>query len=373
MKHRIMAFIRKETVLTVAMTLALLSMLLVMPDAKYSDYIDTRTLGLLFSLMLVMAGFRDLGVFERLGNILLSKTKSLKGVAAVLVFLCFFTSMLITNDVALLTFVPFAVVVLTMAEAKEALIPVVVLQTVAANLGSMLLPFGNPQNLYLYSLSDLTILTFIKLLLPFTLVSLVLLSCQLQLLPKKELHWKPQESPEKFQKREQIHFAVYGITFLFCVLAVARILPWQWVIAGVTVVMLISNKRLFLTVDYSLLATFVAFFIFIGNLARIPEFSQILQGMIKGHEVIVSVAASQCISNVPAALLLSGFTSDYAALLIGCNLGGLGTLIASMASLISYKQIAKQFPEGKGRYMKYFTLTNILYLGILLLIYYLGK
>lgn len=368
-----MAFIKRETVLTVAMALALLSMLLVMPDANYLDYIDVRTLGLLCSLMLVMAGYRELGVFERLGDILLSKTKSVKGVGAVLVFLCFFTSMLITNDVALLTFVPFAIVVLSMANAKEALIPVVVLQTVAANLGSMLLPFGNPQNLYLYSLSTLTIPRFIKLLFPFALVSLVLLSLQLQFLPRKELHWKQQKRPEKFQKREKIVFFLYTIEFLFCILAVARILPWQWVIAGVIVVMLGSNRRLFLKVDYSLLVTFVCFFIFIGNLGRIPEFSQILQRMIKGHEVIVGVIASQCISNVPAALLLSGFTVDYAALLIGCNLGGLGTLIASMASLISYKQIAQQFPEGKSRYFKYFTITNVAYLGVLLLVYYFGR
>lgn len=373
MKQKIRAFLKKETVLVAAAVLALLSMLMVAPDREYAGYIDDRTLGLLFSLMLVMAGFRELGIFEKLGNFLLCKTFSVKGVAAILVFLCFFTSMLITNDVALLTFVPFAMIVLSMAKMEEVLIPVVVMQTIAANLGSMLLPFGNPQNLYLYGLSGLTIPEFVKLLFLPGAVSFVLLFLQLQFLPKRTLCWKPQEKQKDFEKREKVRLFAFTLAFFLCVLAVARILPWQWVVILVAVVVLFLQKSLFLKVDYSLLLTFVFFFIFIGNLGRITEFSRMLERIIQGNEVITAVLASQCISNVPAALLLSGFTDNYPALIVGCNLGGLGTLIASMASLISYKQVAEHQPEKKNKYFAYFTVANLLYLGILLVVYYFGS
>ncbi|MDE6312592.1 MAG: anion permease [Lachnospiraceae bacterium] len=371
MRQKIVAFIKKETVLTAAAVLALLSMLVIVPDREYGDYLDYRTLGLLFSLMLVMAGFRELGVFEKLGNFLLSKTDSIKGVSAVLIFLCFFTSMLITNDVALLTFVPLAMIVLEMAQCEEILIPVVVMQTIAANLGSMLLPFGNPQNLYLYGLSGLTIMEFVKLLFPLGAVSFGLLLLHLQFLPKGKIRCKSEEKKEILHKKEKAMLLILTFAFLLCVLAVARVLPWLWVVLLVAVVVFFLKKSLFLKLDYSLLLTFVFFFIFIGNLGRISQFSEILRRIMKDNEVITAVLASQCISNVPAALLLSGFTDNYSELLVGCNIGGLGTLIASMASLISYKQVSEQKPEKKSRYFVYFTVANLLYLGILLAVYYL--
>lgn len=322
-------FLKQETVLSVAAVLAVLSMFFVPPDADYLSYIDLRTLAILFSLMTIMAGLRRQGVFDRMGRALLARTGSTLQLVLVLVGLCFFGSMIITNDVSLLTFVPFTFVVLSglAPDTRRALtIPVVCMQTIAANLGSMLTPIGNPQNLYLYGKSGMSMAEFLLLMFPYTVVSLLLL-----------VGW-----------------------------AVVRVLPYGVAFAAVLVCTLCADRSTLRNVDYSLLLTFVAFFVFIGNLGRIPAFSGWLQAILAGREVLVAVLASQVTSNVPAALLLSGFTDETAALIIGTNLGGLGTLIASMASLISYRQIARELPEEKGRYFKLFTLSNLIFLVILL-------
>ena len=323
-------FLKQENVLSVAAVLAVLSMFFVPPDADYLGYIDLRTLAILFSLMTIMAGLRRQGVFDRTGRALLAWTGSTLQLVLVLVGLCFFGSMIITNDVSLLTFVPFTFVVLSglAPDTRRALtIPVVCMQTIAANLGSMLTPIGNPQNLYLYGKSGMRMAEFLLLMFPYTVVSLLLL-----------VGWA---------------VAVCRKQASSCIGA----LPEQ---PNTT-----ADRKIIL-LDYSLLLTFVAFFVFIGNLGRIPAFSGWLQAILAGREVLVAVLASQVTSNVPAALLLSGFTDETAALIIGTNLGGLGTLIASMASLISYRQIARELPEEKGRYFKLFTLSNLIFLVILL-------
>ena len=347
MKHNITLknCIRKEPVLCTAALLAALSALVVLPDPSYAGYIDFRTLAILFSLMTVMAGLRGQGVFSRMGQALLGRTGGVFPLVLVLVGLCFFGSMLITNDVALLTFVPFTFAVLGRLEPKlcRALaVPVVCMQTVAANLGSMLTPIGNPQNLYLYGKSNMPLAQFVRLMLPYSLLSLGLLlvwafgvcrTLSLGAAPRTlSTGHTPIESPRLV--------GMYAVLFCVCLGTVARLVP-----CGVS---------------------FAAFFIFIGNLGRVPAFSAWLQGMIAGREVPVAVLASQLTSNVPAALLLSGFTQNTAALIIGTNLGGLGTLIASMASLISYRQIAQELPQQKGRYFVQFTVSNLVFLAILM-------
>ena len=381
---QIITFIKQETVLAVAGVLALLSMLVVPPDGGYVSYIDLRTLAILFCLMTIVAGLRKIGVFDWMAEGMLAKVSSTAGIVTILVLLSFFLSMFITNDVALITFVPLAIILMNRMPEKirqKWLIRCVVMQTIAANLGSMLTPVGNPQNLYLYGKAGMNIFSFIKLMLPYTVVSLVLLLVWIGLCALREKFAQtdrtkrtctPEEknrkksSPEPGFNRE--YLIAYLILFLLSLTAVAHILPYPLLFAAVLLYVLLRNRTLLGDVDYSLLGTFAALFIFIGNLGRIPQFSSFLRQFMQGRERLTAVAASQVMSNVPAAILLSGFTDRYQELIIGTNLGGLGTLIASMASLISFKYIAGELPGKKGTYLARFTAANVLFLIVLLLL-----
>ena len=368
-------FIQQETVLTAAAVLAVVSAFFVPPDVQYLGYIDLRTLAILFSLMTVMAGLRRQGFFDGLGRALLSRTHSTFQLTLVLVGLCFFGSMFITNDVSLLTFVPFTFVVLSRLGAdvrRSLLIPVVCMQTIAANLGSMLTPIGNPQNLYLYGKSGMSMAEFLLLMLPYTVVSLLLLVGWAVAVCRKQASSCIGVLPEQQNtSADRKIILLDAVLFAVCLLAVVRVLPYGVAFAAVLVCVLFADPHTLRAVDYSLLLTFVAFFIFIGNLGRIPAFSGWLQEFLTGREVLVAVLASQVTSNVPAALLLSGFTAETQALIIGTNLGGLGTLIASMASLISYRQIARELPQGKKQYFGLFTLSNLIFLALLLGVWFL--
>ena len=363
MAEKIKHFIKTETVLAAAAVLAAVSCFLVPPDREYMGYIDFRTLELLFCLMAVMAGMQKLGVFRLLGAALLSKVKSERGVAGCLVFLCFFCSMIITNDVALVTFVPFAVLVLGMAGMEKRVCITVVLMTIAANLGSMLTPIGNPQNLYLYALSGMGAGSFVALMFPYAGASALLLAAGILAVFGKG---RAECSVERPSAPDRKRLALYTGLFLLCLLTVSGLLREELLLAAVVLALLADRNGLLRKVDYGLLLTFAAFFIFIGNMGRLPEFCSFLEGILEGNERLAAVAASQIISNVPAALLLSGFTDRWEELIIGTNLGGLGTLIASMASLISYKQIAVKFPEKKGSYLLQFTVWNVGFLAVLL-------
>ena len=359
---------QKEPVLSVATCLALISAVIVHPDAEYLGYIDFRTLAILFSLMTVMAGLRGHGVFDRLGRSLLSHTRTTLQLTTVRVGLCFFSSMLITNDVSLLTFVPFTFVVLNSLDSSDCnklLLPIVCMQTIAANLGSMLTPLGNPQNLYLYGKSGVDMGTFVLLMLPYSIISLVLLAIWAVWLCRGSSTIVVSHS-EAVLKPDKRLIALYGVLFVICLLVVLRVLPYGVAFGSVLVCTFFADHPTLGRVDYSLILTFVALFIFIGNLGRIEAFSGWLQNILTGREVLVSVLASQVTSNVPAAILLSGFTDNFRALIIGTNLGGLGTLIASMASLISYRQIANEAPSHKGRYFVMFTVSNIVFLAVLM-------
>ncbi|MBE5767059.1 MAG: citrate transporter [Clostridiales bacterium] len=356
-------YLKNEPVLIIAWILALASMFIVPPDSAYAGYIDTHTLALLFCLMGVMASLQGIGFFRRAGEILLQKTRTSRQLEAVLIFLCFISSMLITNDVALITFVPFALEALRMAKLEKRIIPVVVMQTIAANLGSMATPIGNPQNLYLYSHYYLSAGTFFSVSLPYVAFSAVLLAVFI-LLKKPQPVCPPTAETKIISTRT--HLATLAVLFLICLCAVAHILNVWLVLGIVAICLLILDRRCLLHVDYALLATFAGFFVFIGNLGRVPAFSDFLRSILEGREVLVAIAASQALSNVPCALLLSGFTENALALVIGTNLGGLGTLIASMASLISFKRIGIEYPNLRGRYLGYFTVANIVFLAFLL-------
>lgn len=384
---KIMDFIKKDVVLCVACLLALVSAFFITPDRQYIDYIDFRTLAILFSLMCVMAGLNELGVFKKIAEGMLEKAGSLLELSLSLVLMCFFFSMLITNDVALITFVPFTFTAFKMLpeDKKNAyIIPVIVFETIAANLGSMLTPVGNPQNLYLYGKSGMGFGEFIMLMLPYSLASLLLLVLAILFLCRND---RKKQKTDTENKKEVVHQGVFSLTltemfaksstkyhaklimyimlFIVAMMVVLKLIPFEVMLLLTVILVLLADGKTLLKVDYSLLITFVGFFIFIGNMGRIDAISAFLQSVVKGHEVLTSVLSSQFISNVPAALLLSGFTDNYRALIIGTDLGGLGTLIASMASLISYKMVAKEKDISTGKYFAYFTLANIAFLIVL--------
>ena len=361
--HGFTNFIKKEAVLFAAAILAVISMFLVHPDSGYASYIDYRVICLLFCLMLVVAGLKSVGLFTAIGSVMLKYAKSTRYLAFILVFLCFFSSMFITNDVSLITFVPFAVMLLSASGQTQLLIPVIVLQTIAANLGSMLTPVGNPQNLYLYSTFHISIQEFISLMLPLTVISLILLIIAILLLKNNPI----QADTNVLDSHINGHVRpiIYILLFFVCLMCVVHIIEYPIMLAITISVIFVCDKRLFKMVDYFLLLTFICFFIFIGNIERIPAVSSLMSRLIVNRETLSGIILSQVISNVPAAILLSGFTKNYAALLYGVNIGGLGTLIASLASIISYRGYCTLQGARKGKYIIIFSVYNLIFLAVL--------
>ena len=360
----IRSFIKREPVLLAAALAAVFSCLPVPPDRDYLSYFDLRTLSLLYCLMVVVSGLRTAGLFAHLAHVFCRRAASVRAMGLVLTMLCFFSSMLITNDVALLTFVPFAVVVLGMADRKKDLIHIVVLQTVAANLGSMLTPVGNPQNLYLYSFYDLSFPAFLSVLFPFSAFSLVLLSAACFLLSNEPLQLELGEDPGVRPRRLRFYLALFAV----CLLSVVRVLSWPVMLGAVVLLLLCFDRQGLTRADFMLLLTFAAFFVFAGNLARVDAVAEAIRGLLAGREYLTSLLASQVISNVPAALLIADFTDQFQALLLGVNIGGLGTPIASLASLISLKLYAHSDHARTGRYLAEFTVVNVLLLLLLSLL-----
>lgn len=356
--------LKSDPVLICAWILAIISCFIVEPDSEYFSYIDFRSLGILWGLMIVIQGFRENSIFEKIGEQLLGKVKTGRGLSIVLILMCFVSSMFITNDVALITFVPFALMTLHSCKREDMMIPVIVLQTVAANLGSMLTPIGNPQNLYLYGLTGMSISSFVLCMLPYSIFSLVLLmffsffikNGSEKLGERKDNY----QVVKSFGSRRQV--VIYSVLFVLALLTVLRIIPWYIMVAAIFAVVAVMDGKILLRADYILLLTFIGFFIFTGNMGRIPEVRDVLQNATSGREFIMGALVSQFISNVPATLMLSGFASDYKELLIGVNVGGLGTLIASMASLISFKAYGNDYKENRGKYIALFTLVNLIFL-----------
>ena len=445
----IRAFAARETVLVVAVAAAWASCALVPPDAGYAAYVDWRTLALLFCLMTVVAGFRSLGVLDAAGAWLVVRARTQRAVAGVLVGLAFFASMAVTNDVALITFVPLALVVLRRAGMEGRMCLVATLMTIAANLGSMFTSVGNPQNLYLFTASGMSVGEFLQLMGPYTAASaaMLALACALcfrggevreaggvgRFAPLGDFatgdlgircsssggfasddaaedsvhnyqaaHGVATErfmsetitacvadgasstrladvhpsvgispesaSPECFSACSRKRLAVYGVLFACCLAAVLGVLDVRVLLALVLLGVSLSDASLLRRVDWGLLATFAALFVFVGNMGRVPVLHDALSAAVGGNALLAAVGGSQVISNVPAAVLLSGFTDQWQALIVGTNLGGLGTLIASMASLITFKAVMVGRPGIRGRYLLVFTAWNVAFLVVLLVI-----
>ena len=364
---------KTDPVLAAAWILAIISVFFVKPDKNYLNYIDIRSLGILWGLMVIMQGFKENAVFEKIAGALLKRVNKGWHLAAVLIYMCFFGSMFITNDVALITFVPFAIMILHNCKRQDMMIQVVVLQTIAANLGSMLTPVGNPQNLYMYGLTGMSLSEFLAVMIPYSVVSFILLAACIIFIPDKNKELKSGESTVvvgNFGSKTQI--LIYGILFVLAFLTVLRILPFFVFVIAVFTVVGGMDYKILLRADYILLLTFIGFFIFTGNMARIDFISNWLKNLIEGKEFFVSIIASQFISNVPATLMLSGFTDNYRQLMTGVNVGGLGTLIASMASLISYKAYTKEYKENSAKYIKVFTIYNLVFLLFMVLLWFIA-
>lgn len=325
------SFFKKESVFSLSLILALISCFFVLPGLNYINYINWNTIILLFAIMLIVEVLKNLAVFEILVRKLLTKIDNTRNLILVLVFICFFSSIFITNDVSLIIFVPFALLTLKKVERLDLAIITVSLQTIAANVGCMILPIGAPHNIVMYTVSDIAFESFFLILLPYIIVSVIFLALALLFIPKDDI---VSLSVGKINRDGHNFF-----------------------------------KRVFLGVDYYLLLTFIALFILIGNLESISFLNSLFQGWIVGNEVISAIFASQIISNVPAAILLSGFSTNYEAIIIGINIGGFGTLIASMANLISYKILVREYDEFKIRYLYIFTVLNVILLLILFGIY----
>ncbi len=363
-------FIKREPVLFAAIILALAAVCIVRPAPELClQAIDFRTLAVLFSLMIVIKAFQSQNFLDFIAARLLRLCKSQRSLYFLMTYLVFFSSMFVTNDVALLTFVPISLLIFKRINLPA--LHIVVLETLAANLGSCITPMGNPQNLYLFSYYGFSALDFFALTAKIALPSLFILAVIILFLTrKKNIFAGNVLQTQSAQLKLDFRTFFYIADFILCLLAVFHVVNYL-IMLGVTVlVMLVCNWRLFKKVDYSLLLTFVGFFIFTKTLSTIPAFSDFIKSVLSTplKTYITGIAASQVISNVPAALLLSGFTEKGAMLLLAVNVGGLGTLIASMASVISFKLYSA---ENHDNYFAVFTAYNVVLLFILGIIVYL--
>lgn len=362
--QKILQFLKAQPVLVISFLAAVVTACIIPPDRAYLGYCNRTVLIELFALMAAVAGLRSVGLFETAAQTLLKKSGTIRRLGLIFMLLCFFSSMLVTNDVALLTFVPLTLLVFRSLGAgqEKNLIFIIVLETAAANLGSMLTPIGNPQNLYLFDTFQLTAVDFLKTMLLPGLVGFAALFLLTLLLPKEHCE-APHEAPPPIPKAQA---CVFLMVFAVCLLAVFRVVPdWVCLIAAVLGVVLV-NWRLLLQVDYALLATFVCFFVFVGNIARIEAVSSFFSSILDGREVLVGALLSQGISNVPAAVMLAGFTENGTALLLGVDIGGFGTLIASLASLISFQIYRQEEGSRPMQYLLRFSAVNFAMLALLL-------
>jgi len=359
------ALIKKEAVLIIAAMFAFISAILIPPDSGYFAYIDYSVLCILFCLMAAVAGLKKQGVFDLLSQKILARISSVKIISVLLVNCVFFCSMFVTNDVALITFVPVTIELFAGAGRKK-LIFVIVMETLAANLGSMLTPIGNPQNLYIYSYYTMNILEFFRIVLPAGILGYIIIMVIMFVSKKESLEIKYNMNAEAGSKK---FIFFYSVLFIFCIAAVLRALDYRICFLIVLCSVFITDKKIFSKIDYGLLLTFFCFFIFVGNLARIEYVSKALSQFLETRVLLISILGSQVISNVPAAMMLSGFTKDVRGLLLGVNIGGLGTPIASLASLISFRIYSRSKDSSPSGFLAVFTVYNVSVLILLAFVF----
>ena len=355
---KVLKAIKKNIVFYIAALAALITCFFVPPDKEYYGYFDWKTLSCLFLTLAVVCALRNIKFFTILARKLVSLSGNLRSLFLLLIVITFAGSMIIANDMALITFLPLGYFALSVTKQEKYMAYLFVLQNVSANLGGMLTPFGNPQNLYLYSYFNIPTGEFCLILLPAFLIAVALLV--LACLPIKPIKFSiDEEFGEKLNIKKTV---LYILLFLFSILIVFRIIPFQLGLIIIPPILFFLDRNSLKMVDYALLGTFFFFFIFAGNLARLDSVNALISSLLQKDTLIVSILSCQFISNVPSAILLSRFTIDYPALLLGVNIGGTGTLIASLASLITFSEFRVLHPEHTKKYLVLFTVVNVFFL-----------
>lgn len=357
---KLLNIIKSNAVLTIAIVLAIATAFIIPPDAQYADYFDLSTLYCLFGTLAVVEALADIRFFEILARQIVVKFKNLRAITFALVFITYFGSMIMANDMALITFLPLGYFALTKIGRRDKMAFTFIMQNVAANLGGMLTPFGNPQNLYLYSFFNIPNGEFFSIMLaPFIAALILIIACCFTV-KNETVELKDDEEYKLDKPRAALYLALFAVS----VISVMRVFPYYIGISIAVVGVAVADVKAYRKVNYGLLLTFCAFFIFSGNMARIPAVSNLLSSLLDKNTLLVSVLSCQIISNVPSATLLCRFTNDYSALLRGVNLGGLGTPIASLASLITLGSY-RSGGEKTGKYLALFSLINF---GILIIL-----
>ena len=359
------SFLKKNAVLCIATLAAVITSCIVPPDEKYLEYFDWKTLTCLFCVLAVVCALRNIKFFTALARKIVRLFKTTRASILALVYITFLGSMLIANDMALLTFLPLGYFVLSSTGKQKYMAFTFIMQNIAANLGGMLTPFGNPQNLYLYTKFTIPTGEFMWTMLPPFCISVALITICC-LFVKKE----PLEITDEEIRLPKLRTVIYGVLFALSIIIVFRVVHFLIGLIVIPLVLLFMDRNALKKVDYGLLFTFVMFFIFSGNMARMEGVRHLFESLLAKNALIVSALSCQVISNVPSAILLSQFTNDWRALLVGVNIGGVGTLISSLASLITFREYAKHNEGKSGKYLLLFSTFNFAFLGVLMLTEY---
>ena len=355
-------FIKKNVVMVIALMVAIVTSFFVPIDKKYINYFDFKTLTCLFCVLAVVCALKNINFFYILAKKVVRLFKNARLSVLALVYITFIGSMLIANDMALLTFLPLGYFVLTTTKKEKYMAFTFIMQNIAANLGGMLTPFGNPQNLFLYTKFEISNLEFMRIMAPPFLFSITLITIFCFIFVKPEpLELQDDESTLNIRKA-----IIYLILFVLAIAIVFRGIPYLVGLIIIPLVLLFVDRKALKMVDYPLLLTFVFFFVFSGNMARIDVIRELFSGLLQKSTLIFSTLSCQFISNVPSAILLSQFTTNYPDLLVGVNIGGVGTLIASLASLITFREYVKNNPRKTKYYIKCFSAFNFTFLFLLL-------
>lgn len=355
-------FFKRNIIFIVAVAVAILSMIIIPPDKEYLNYIDYKTISCLFITLAVVCALKNIDFFYILAVKIVSHFKTTRRCVIALVSVTFFGSMIIANDMALITFLPLGYYLLTVTGKQQLMAYVFILQNIAANLGGMLMPFGNPQSLYIYTKYNISVPEFIDIMIfPFIISMLGIMICCIFISDD------PVSIDEHDKELNYRKVVLYLTLFAIAILIVFRIVPYICGIIIIPVVLFLVDRKALAAVDYPLLLTFVAFFILSSNLSRMDSIREFFSGLLNYDVLLTSVCSCQLISNVPTAILFSQFTDNYRELLLGVNIGGVGTLVASLASLITFREYIKHNPNEKMKYIAQFSILNFAFLTILVL------
>ena len=360
--RRILFFAKTNAVMLIALTLAAVTCFIIPPDKEYLGYFDFKTLTCLFTVLAVVCALKNVRFFYTIAEKIVKHFKNARMASLALIYITFIGSMLIANDMALLTFLPLGYFVLISSGKEKYMCPVFILQNIAANLGGMLTPFGNPQNLFLYTEFGIPEGEFFLIMLPLFALSVFMITvCTILFIKPEPLKFSGVE-----RKLPPVRVAIYLLLFAFSILCVFRFIPYQAALIVIPLAIFIMDRKALANVDYGLLLTFVFFFIFSNNMARIGVVEELLSSLLDRSTLLVSAISCQFISNVPTAILLSEFTENYKELLMGVNIGGCGTIISSLASLITFREYTSHNPGKSFKYLLVFSAFNFSFLLILL-------